>query len=187
MRGELHVSLIGMVLMRRALSALRHGVSQWRHRLGAPIANELITSLNAAVQNGVTLRFVFAVGDPGHELLVRDGGEVLHRLLAQGCVSIHGVPGGDHTFTGQATREQLSATLSQLLLSDFPGTEKSKSASVPGSNRSQFFDEHDDSEAVAPGGTGLDGVAGGVVHGQRAGPDADAHPSEPRSIGARGL
>src|SRR6185437_15421885 len=56
---------------------------------------------NSTSWPGVALRFIFAEGDPGQQLLAEQGGSVVRRLAAGGKLGVRIIPGTDHTFTAR--------------------------------------------------------------------------------------
>lgn len=73
--------------------------------------SELGAQLLAAQQHGIALHFVFAVGEPGLDMLLQQSGAVLQQVLDAGAVSIDSIADADHTFTRLEARERLLGAL----------------------------------------------------------------------------
>jgi hypothetical protein len=83
--------------------------------LGHPLPEDLGVELETVARRGVPMKFVFASGDPGVELLRSQGGRSVQRLSELGKLEQHFIAGADHTFTGLWMQEQLTAKLSSLV------------------------------------------------------------------------
>ena len=104
--------IVKIAIWRPALSAesrLRD-LARWLHfRLPQDLGNEL----ERIVARGVEVVFVFARGEPGHELLQVAAGSSL-RTLGERC-RIHIIDGADHVFSESAPRAVMEQILSDEL------------------------------------------------------------------------
>lgn len=114
LRGELDARVIVEVALRRAWSHVAPHLLRLARALHVPIRDDLAAELTQAVQRGIRLRFVFAAKAPGYELLRRQGGQAIDRLLERQLASLDFVPDADHTFTRLEARERLVALLDRL-------------------------------------------------------------------------
>lgn len=114
-RGQLDLSYLGRFVARR-VSAVVEGCSRKLARLaGVALANDLPSELAQVARNRVRQHFVFAVGDPGLELLCSQGGPGLEKLQTDGSIYIDRIAQADHTFTRLEARERLVVLLDGLL------------------------------------------------------------------------
>lgn len=116
-RRELDVRLVLEVAVRRLWSVIVPFLVEAARMLHIPLRHNLARELEAAVQHGVRLRFVFAQRAPGFVLLRKQSGRAIQRLLDKQVVSIDFIPDADHTFTRLEARERLVAALDRLMLS----------------------------------------------------------------------
>ncbi len=119
-RGQLDLRMIARVAAGAVAGWKARRLMWLRGALGVSARSALDLALDAAARNGVELKFVFAEGHAGHELLRRDAPYALPPLLAQGQASIHLVADADHTFTALDARLRLIDTLDRLLLAGAP-------------------------------------------------------------------
>jgi hypothetical protein len=83
--------------------------------LRRPLSNDLGFELEHLARRGVALAFVFAMGEPGLELLESQGGSIVRRLEAHNKLQIDIIENADHTFTIGASREQLMELLTSRI------------------------------------------------------------------------
>jgi pimeloyl-ACP methyl ester carboxylesterase len=123
LRGNLDVRLVIEVVGRRAWGAVVPSLLETARCLRIPLRNNLALELEAAVRQGIRLRFVFATHAPGFALLRKQSGRAMKRLLERQLASIDFVPDADHTFTRLEARDRLVAVLDRLVLpaGDRPG------------------------------------------------------------------
>jgi hypothetical protein len=110
--GKVDLGELSQVVMRRFISVARNQLRDFARRLRIPLANDLGTELRQLRRQQTDLIFVFAVGDPGLELLRGGGGSVVTRLQRRGALRIETVEGADHTFTPYWSRQRLIDLLS---------------------------------------------------------------------------
>lgn len=99
LRGEVKVRVVAEILGRRALGIARERGREALRRFDVPLDRDVATELERARKNKVQVAFVFAKSDPGHGMLVAEGGTALRRLERKRAVSIDVFDGPDHTFT----------------------------------------------------------------------------------------
>ena len=109
--GQVDVKAFAQVTMRRMAAGVETQLRNVARRLGTPLRNDLGAELEAVAARGVALRFVFATGEPGEELLSTQAGSSLPRLLGDGRVRISRIAGPNHAFTPMRTREALARVL----------------------------------------------------------------------------
>jgi len=116
LRGKLDLKMISGVIMRRLQDSAERSLVRLKQLSGTPPETELETEIAAAMRHKVQLKFVFAEGDPGHELMRRQSGRSFDDLLRQHReMSINLIPHANHTFTQLDSRERLIALLDTLL------------------------------------------------------------------------
>jgi|CXWL01.1.fsa_nt_gi alpha-beta hydrolase superfamily lysophospholipase len=118
LRGQLDFRIVIQVVYRRFADMLRDELRELMRLVGIRLGGDLAAELMATVNQGTSLRFVFAATSPGHALLRRQGGRIVKRLLDRGDLSIDLVPDADHTFTHLAARARLVSLLERLMFSD---------------------------------------------------------------------
>ncbi len=114
-QGRVDLGELTRVLAMRASSIL---ASRWRNitaATGLPAKDDLGQELHNIASRGTQINFVFAASDPGQELLRLQGGAAAKRLIARGNIEIAILEDANHTFTGGASRQQLTAVLSAAL------------------------------------------------------------------------
>lgn len=112
LRGELDLSMIVRALGLRLRNGLQRQLRALSRRLRvAGDDDDVATGLARAADAGVRLRFVFAAGEPGLELLHAETGNALAPLLDTGRVVLETVADADHTFTRLDARDRLVALL----------------------------------------------------------------------------
>lgn len=116
LRGQLDVRLVAEVAVRRLWSGVAPYLVEAARLLHIPLRHNLARELEAAVERGICLHFVFAAQAPGFSLLRRQSGRAMQRLLERHVASIDFVPDADHTFTRLEARDRLVAVLDRLVL-----------------------------------------------------------------------
>jgi acyl-coenzyme A thioesterase PaaI-like protein len=87
------------VVFERARSAAEHRARDVLRRMRVPLPDDLGSELLALDRGRVAIRFVFAADDPGHAMLLEQGGSVVSQLERTGRLAIEMIDGPDHTFT----------------------------------------------------------------------------------------
>jgi len=90
-----------------------------RERFQREPATELGRQLKQLLRNGRSLTFVIASGDPGYELLLRDGGLYVRQLMKKHRIAIKFVPDADHTFSRLNARLHATDIIRDDLLQAF--------------------------------------------------------------------
>ncbi len=103
LRGEVNLWRVVQVLARRALAITEHRTRDVLRRLRVPLHDDLGTELLGLGRRGVAMRFILAGDDPGHTLLIEQGGSAVTRLKAAGRLAVQLIPDADHTFTRRWT------------------------------------------------------------------------------------
>lgn len=115
LRGKVELRYVAEVMLRHG-AGLVHGRARDLGRyLGVPLTDDLAQELQTVAKRGIPMHFVFALGDPGVELLRVQGGNTVSRLLEKGGLRRTFVDGADHTFTARWAQEELVRTLDSVL------------------------------------------------------------------------
>lgn len=114
LRGQLDARVIVQVGLRRTWGHVEPYLLRLARRLRIPLRDDLAGELAQAVGQGIRLRFVFAAHAPGYDLLRKQGGSAIDRLIERQLASLDFVPDADHTFTRLEARERLVALLDRL-------------------------------------------------------------------------
>ncbi|WOB07275.1 alpha/beta fold hydrolase [Piscinibacter gummiphilus] len=114
LRGQLDARVIVQVGLRRTWGHIEPYLLRLARRLRIPLQDDLADELSQAVRQGIRLRFVFAARAPGYDLLRKQGGSAIDRLIERQLASLDFVPDADHTFTRLEARERLVALLDRL-------------------------------------------------------------------------
>lgn len=115
LRGEVDLAYVASVLAARAAGALRDASRECARCLRWPLTDDLAAEVRRVLTRRASLDFVFARGDPGIELLRRQGGRQVRRLERDGRFGVHFIEHADHTFTRHARRQELIDTVIGLL------------------------------------------------------------------------
>jgi alpha-beta hydrolase superfamily lysophospholipase len=113
--GKVQLRPFAQVVARRAALRANALVRDVARSVGHPLPEDLGTELEAAIDRGVALRFIFATGDPGESLLRSQGGSLVRRLLRERRLRIRRIEGPDHSFTRVWTHDLLTQALEQEL------------------------------------------------------------------------
>jgi alpha/beta superfamily hydrolase len=112
-RGDVNLRHVAYVVAQRAIQRGRFAVRDVARHVGVKVGDEdLGFDIQQIVKRGDKLHWIFADSDPGHELLVEQGGTVVEKLQKAGRISVDVINGADHTFTALWTHPQL---LSRIL------------------------------------------------------------------------
>lgn len=115
LRGEVDLRAVAQTMSRHAASVVVNRARDVSRRLGRPWKDDLGAELESLAARGVDLRFVFATGDPGLDLLESQGGAVVPAMRASGELTIDLIDGPDHTFTPVWTHDVLAGVLDRAL------------------------------------------------------------------------
>jgi hypothetical protein len=114
--GKVNLRVALRIIWRYGKRRLRDRAREVARAAKVPVRDDLAQELAQAARQGTALHFIFATGDPGHALLLAQGGSMVERLLTTRQLTVRFVPGADHTFTPRWAQEQLRAQLVPLLL-----------------------------------------------------------------------
>ena len=109
--GKVDVRAFLQVMARRLAHRAETVARNAARSLGRPLRDDLGAELEAVTNRGVALRFVFATGDSGDDLLRTQAGSSLPRLVRDGRIHITRIAGPNHAFTPIWTRDALTAVL----------------------------------------------------------------------------
>ena len=119
-RGQVDISRILHIIVRRVSSVTAHFCRDIARRFGVPLRDDLGRELQKVGRSRIRMLFLFANGDPGIELLRAQGGSVLKRLQQRGQLEVEIIGGADHTFTARQPRALLASTLEKILAAPRP-------------------------------------------------------------------
>lgn len=118
LHGRVDVALVVEVTWRRLLSFVQPHALALARALHLPMHDDLVHQLAEAARHGIRLRFVFAENAPGFELLEREGGVAVQRMIRRGEASLDFIAGADHTFTPLQARRRLVEVLEARMLAE---------------------------------------------------------------------
>ena len=107
LRGQVDLGEVVKVVAHRAGDRARSVARELARVLHLPVREDLAAELSGLAARGVTVRFVFSVGDPGEALLRVGAGRRLDRLIAAGSVRLSFLPGCDHSLSSAWMHEAL--------------------------------------------------------------------------------
>ncbi|HVZ74049.1 MAG TPA: hypothetical protein VHJ20_16835 [Polyangia bacterium] len=110
-RGDVKVGAFARTLMRRAEHLAGDRARGVARVFGVSVGDDLGAELQTIARHKVALRFLFAAGDPGEELLAAGGGPTVGELQKRGALSVDVIAGPDHTFTPLWSHGVLAARL----------------------------------------------------------------------------
>jgi alpha-beta hydrolase superfamily lysophospholipase len=113
LRGQIDVAMVVRIYLHRARIAVEALARDAARRLHIRLPRDLGCQLQEIAARGVRVVFVFAVGEPGLELLRIQGGAAV-RDLGDRC-RVHVIDSADHTFTLSGPRARLEQVLSDEL------------------------------------------------------------------------
>lgn len=82
---------------------------------GFGLKDDLASELKRIAGQGTGIYFVFSASDPGHSMLLEQGGRIVNKFVRGGEMLISIVQGADHTFTSYWNRDQLIVLLAEYL------------------------------------------------------------------------
>ncbi|MGV8931778.1 MAG: hypothetical protein ACOH1R_06650 [Luteimonas sp.] len=115
LRGDVDLRRVAGVIIGRMRGMLGHGIGNVLRWSGVRMQDDLGSKLLALGARGVAVHFIFAASDPGHELLLEQGGSAVTQLAHAGGLSITVIDGADHTFTPLWTHPLLVDAIVQAL------------------------------------------------------------------------
>ena len=120
LRREVRLEPVVQVVLRHAASRATRYIRDAARAAGRPLPEDLGADLNLIAGRGARVRFVFAAGDPGEDLLRLQGGSAVGHLRRKGALSVDVIDGPDHTFTPVWSHSILGDRLTAILR-DLPG------------------------------------------------------------------
>ena len=113
-KGQIHVGGVLAVLSKWAGTTMKNLGREMARFLRIPMQRDLARELQAAVNQGTRLHFVFAQDEPGYPMLLSEGGRKVKALLARQDIYIHQIDQSDHVFARLGARTELLALLQDL-------------------------------------------------------------------------
>ncbi|MET0334239.1 MAG: alpha/beta fold hydrolase [Rhizobacter sp.] len=118
LRNKIDLGIVAKVLMLRLWSFVYPPAMAIARSLHLPLKDDLARELALVARHNIRLKFVFAESAPGFDLLEREGGDAVHRMVRREEASLDFIPHADHTFTRFDARERLVALLDQRVLGE---------------------------------------------------------------------
>lgn len=118
LRRKVNLRIVAKVAWLRLWSFVYPHMLELARALHIPFKHDLARELAGVAKREIRLKFVFAQDAPGFELLEREGGRAVHRMVRRHQATLDFVPGADHTFTRLAARERLVALLDERVLAE---------------------------------------------------------------------
>ena len=115
LRGEVQVGVAAAVLARRVRDKLQHRTRDLLRRSGVRLQDDLGSDLMALSQRGTSIGFIFSASDPGHAMLVEQGGTMVDTLLQHGDMTVKVIEDADHTFTPLWSQPVLIEMILQMI------------------------------------------------------------------------
>ena len=115
LRGQVDLVRVARVVATRARDAAKYRARDLLRRVRVPLPDDLGSELLALGRKGTAMRFIFAATEPGHAMLVEQGGSAVVRLERAGRLSIDVISNADHTFTPRWSHPLLLAAILRAL------------------------------------------------------------------------
>jgi pimeloyl-ACP methyl ester carboxylesterase len=115
LRREVKLGPVAQVVVRRGAASLARHLRDAARTVGRPFPEDLGTDLGAIAKRGGRIRFVFAAGDPGEDLLREQAGSAVGRLRNRGELTVDVIDGPDHTFTPVWSHPVLTDVLTSII------------------------------------------------------------------------
>ena len=113
--GRLDYRFLWRFLAKHARARVVPLIKKMAEKTGFELATPLSRELRQAAQGGTVLKFVFAEGDDGVDVLHRNAQSLMGTLQSQNRLSVDFVPAADHTFTTFSAREKLLQILDRRI------------------------------------------------------------------------
>lgn len=97
------VKMVTQQVTRKIVSSFKLLLEKLSNRPSTELGAQLETIVNA----DRTISFFIASGDPGYDLILRDGGYYARKLIQDGKIAVHHIANADHTFSRLAPRTVL--------------------------------------------------------------------------------
>ena len=115
LRGQVDLRAAGKVFWKRFQVRARNATRELQRLAGSKLQDDLASELQSIARQRTEVYFVFSASDPGHSMLLEQGGRIVGKLVRSEKVRISIVQGADHTFTSHWNRDQLLALLAEHL------------------------------------------------------------------------
>ncbi|MEO8364717.1 MAG: alpha/beta fold hydrolase [Pseudoxanthomonas sp.] len=115
LRGEVRVGRVAGILARRVHDKVQHRFRDLLRRSGKRLDNDLGSDLLTLAQRGTSIGFIFSASDPGHAMLMEQGGAVVGTLMEHGDLTLRIIEGADHTFTPLWSQPVLIEMILQII------------------------------------------------------------------------
>ncbi|MEO8017826.1 MAG: alpha/beta fold hydrolase [Pseudomonadota bacterium] len=111
LRGEVDLRNAATIFWKRFETRAKHRLREAARAFGIKTHEDLAAELLRVADQHTDMFFVFSASDPGHALLLEQGGSTVRKLERQGRMRSSIVSGADHTFNQSWNRDQLIALL----------------------------------------------------------------------------
>lgn len=111
LRGRVDLRNAWNVLSRRMMVRAKNSGRDLARMVGMDLEDDLASELRRIARQRTEIYFVFSASDPGHSMLLEQGGRIVGKLQRNGDMRISIVEGADHTFTSHWNRDQLLVLL----------------------------------------------------------------------------
>jgi hypothetical protein len=115
LRGQVDVRAAARVFWKRFQVRARNSLRELARLTGFKLQDDLASELQGIARQRTELYFIFSASDPGHPMLLEQGGRIVGKLARNEKLRISIVQGADHTFTSHWNRDQLIALLAAHL------------------------------------------------------------------------
>jgi alpha-beta hydrolase superfamily lysophospholipase len=115
LRGQVNVLAAARVFWKRFQVRAKNAMRDLARVAGAKLHDDLASELKGIARQRTEIYFVFSASDPGHSMLLEQGGRIVGKLVRGEKMRISIVQGADHTFTSHWNRDQLLALLAAHL------------------------------------------------------------------------
>ena len=115
LRGEVDLLAAARVFWKRFEVLGRNSMRDLARLVGCRLQDDLASELQSIARQRTELYFVFSASDPGHTMLLEQGGRIVRKFVRGEKVRISVLQGADHTFTSHWNRDQFLALLAEHL------------------------------------------------------------------------
>jgi hypothetical protein len=113
--GDVDVMLAARVVARRLASRGMVRLREAARRVRVPLRDDLAEELRKATSGQARMEFIFANGEPGHTMLVEQGGSIVGSLIRSNRLSVLEIADADHTFSTESARKALAGVVWERL------------------------------------------------------------------------
>jgi hypothetical protein len=115
LRGQVDVRAAARVFWKRFQVRAKNSMRELARLTGFKLQDDLASELQGIARQRIEIYFIFSASDPGHSMLLEQGGRLVGKLVRAEKMRISIVQGADHTFTSHWNRDQLLALLAAHL------------------------------------------------------------------------